>query len=415
MKLLHLIAVAAGVAAAMAMPAQAAVGQPVPGQESVAAFVSIDTAGVASWAQYQQTHPEPTTPFVLTRGTSNAVHGMPSNPVFGGNLSPFQLDSSNQLIPANMPLNLLNHADAQSWDKQSFAYTLGNGPSFSVGVAAMAWNQTATAIYSYRFEHINQTAQTEALSAISLHVDPGRLFLIPRFGPGGDGGSQYTLVNASFSHQFRVEVDAFDGLLPQVKGAGFSAAVITLSGPQTFGIGQVLTFPPGLNQLANGIAVQNIPEQTLSLPPFDLLPDQRLTVSVQMSVSALATGTGPSPILYALAGDPLSLSTGGAAPNVLLHYAPAAVPEPATGLLLLAGIVGLRLSRCHRHLRAAQSLACLDGWRTTDPAPPSGPQLAPRHCGRRFHTACRRAARWLIPRTRSHRTGTGSGRSRPCR
>lgn len=346
MKLLHFLPVAAGVAAAMAVPVLAAVGQPVPGHESVSALVSIDTAGVASWAQYEQTHPQPTTPFVLTRGTSNAVHGMPSNPVFGGSIAPQLLDSSNRLIPASTPLNLLNHADAQSWDKKSFAYTLGNGPSFSVGVAAMAWNQTASAFYVYRLEHINQTVQTEVLSAIALHVDPGVLFLIPRFAAGGDSESQYTSVLASFSHNFRLEVESHSlyedsWLLPEVKGAGASAAVITLAGPQTFGTGQVLTFPPGLNQLANGIAVQNIPEQTLTLPQFDLLPGQRLTVSVQMSVSAYATGTGPAPILYALPGDRLLLSSGGAAPNLLLEYPPAAVPEPATWLLLLAGVAGL--------------------------------------------------------------------------
>lgn len=100
------IAAAAAIAVAMTMPMPtlAAVGQPVLGNERVEAYVGIDTAGVASWAQYQQTTPQPTTPFVLTRGTSNVVHGMPSNPVFGGNIGPFLLDTSNQLSPANTPL-----------------------------------------------------------------------------------------------------------------------------------------------------------------------------------------------------------------------------------------------------------------------------------------------------------------------
>lgn len=360
MKSLLVIAVAAAIAVAvtMPMPTFAAVGQPVLGKESVDAYVGIDTAGVASWARYEQTTPQPTTPFVLTRGTSNVVHGMPSNPVLGGNIAPFSLDSSNQLSPANTPLNLLNRADAQGWDKKSFAYALGNGPSFAVGAAATAWNQTASAFYRYNFEHINQTAQREVLSAISLHVDPGVLFLIPRFAPGGDFGSQYTDIQASFAHGFRVDVENpslyEDGWqLPELTFAGSSAAVITLRGPQTFGVGRVLTFPPGLNQLANSIAVQNIPEQTLTLPQFDLLPGQRLTVSVQMSVSAFALGTGPAPIFYVLAGDPLSLTAGTATPNILLTYAPVAqVPEPQTWALMLAG-----LAACLQRWRRLASLA----------------------------------------------------------
>ena len=211
----------------------------------------------------------------------------------------------------------------------------------------------------------------EVLSAISLHVDPGVLFLIPRFAPGGDYGSQYTGVLASFAHDFRVEVANYslyedNWLLPEVKGAVSSAAVITLRGPQTFGVGQVLTFPPGLNQLANSIAVQNIPEQTLTLPQFDLLPGQRLTVSVQMSVSAFALGTGPAPIFYVVAGDPLSLTAGTATPNILLTYASVAqVPEPQTWALLLAGLA-----------------ACLQRWRRLASFAPRAAAGADRSHGR---------------------------------
>jgi len=373
MKAVYVIAVVLGAGASVAtLPARSAPGQPVLGHEWVNADVGINTSGVLSQVTFQDVGPA-ATPFVVTRGFSNAVNGQPSNPVGGGFLAPALLDASNQLVPANAPLNLLKPADRQIWDQQSFAYALGNGPSFSVGAAAMAWNQQVYANYSYDFEHINLSGAVEVLSPISLHVDPGQLFLIPRF-IAGESPSSYTALQASFSHNFRVEVAdrsaSGSWLVGEVKGRGSSVAVITLSGPQTFGIGQVLSFPPGFNDLAGGsIAVQNIPEQTLSLPQFDLLPGQRLSVSVSMGVSALAQGAGMAPIFYVLAGDPLSVSSGSAAPNVLLEFAPPAVPEPAAWLMMLAGLAGTAASLAWRR---RQSIVC-----RTAQAGPCGRSEAP--------------------------------------
>ena len=56
-----------------------------------------------------------------------------------------------------------------------------------------------------------------------------------------------------------------------------------------------------------------------------------------MELKAYVDGLGPAPILFVMACDPLSLTSGSATPNITVQFAP--VPAPADAALLLAGLV----------------------------------------------------------------------------
>ena len=187
MKPLHFVCASALVLLVQPTAALSDVGLPVLGEEHVQAQVGIIGTGFDLGSYYLQTPPydngTTATPFVMTLGNSTAIHGVPSNPVAGGLLLPGTLDASNALLPANAPLNLMNAGAARSWDRKSFAYSMGEGPSFSVGVAVGEWGQRAFALYHYSFEHTNLSGRTESLLSVGSHVDAGRLYLlVPRVG-----------------------------------------------------------------------------------------------------------------------------------------------------------------------------------------------------------------------------------------